>query len=118
VMLKKSAVTYHLFPLYFNPKLQGTIPAELLPRKQGMTCFNFQRPDDALFSKLDGLTQRARECFERTGFLAAGPISREKLEDSLRAAGEDPAGIAKLRKTKGKAAAAKRAATLKKRKAN
>src|SRR6185369_11425720 len=45
VLLKKSAVTYHLMPLYFNPKLQAAIPAELLPRKQGKTCFNFQRPD-------------------------------------------------------------------------
>jgi hypothetical protein len=32
VLLKKSAVTYHLFPLYFNPRLQAAIPAELLRR--------------------------------------------------------------------------------------
>src|SRR6266436_2147195 len=62
VLLKKSAVTYHLFPLYFNPKLRATIPPELLPRKQGKTCFNFQRPDDGLFAQLDALTGRAREC--------------------------------------------------------
>ena len=26
VMLKKSAVSYHLMPLYFNPKLQAAVP--------------------------------------------------------------------------------------------
>ena len=35
VMLKKSAVSYHLMPLYFNPKLQAQVPEELRPRKQG-----------------------------------------------------------------------------------
>jgi hypothetical protein len=39
VMMKKSAVTYHLFPLYFNPALQATVSPELAKRKQGKTCF-------------------------------------------------------------------------------
>ena len=29
VILKKSAVSYHLMPLYFNPKLQAQVPEEL-----------------------------------------------------------------------------------------
>jgi len=118
VLLKKSAVTYHLFPLYYNPKLQAAIPKELLPRKQGKTCFNFQRPDAALFAQLDALTQRARESFERAGLLNPGPVAPETFINALRAAGEDPEAIARLRKAKGKAAAAKRAATLKKKAAN
>jgi hypothetical protein len=116
VLLKKSAVTYHLFPLYFNPKLQAAIPAELLPRMQGKTCFNFKRPDANLFAQLDTLTQLAREGFERHGFLDAGTISQEQFATALRAAGEDPEALAKLRKSKGKAAAKKRAATIKKNK--
>src|SRR5258706_16427541 len=114
VLLKKSAVTYHLSPLYFNPKLQAAIPAELLPRKQGKTCFNFQRPDPNLFTQLDTLTKLAREGFERHGLLNPGTVSQEQFATALRAAGEDPEALAKLRKSKGEAAAKKRAATIKK----
>ena len=39
----KSAVSYHLMALYFNPGLQSAVPPELRPRKQGKTCFNFKR---------------------------------------------------------------------------
>jgi hypothetical protein len=117
VLLKKSAVTYHLFPLYFNPRLQAAIPAELLPRKQGKTCFNFQRPDPKLFSQLDTLTKLAREGFERHGFLNPGAVSQEQFTTALSAAGEDPQALAKLRKAKGTAAAKKRAATIKKKRA-
>jgi hypothetical protein len=117
VLLKKSAVTYHLFPLYFNPKLQAAIPAELLLRKQGKTCFNFQRPDSKLFAQLNTLTKLARESFERHGLLNPGPVAPETFNTALRAGGEDPDAIAKLRKSKGKAAAKKRAATIKKKRA-
>jgi hypothetical protein len=113
VLMKKSAVTYHLFPLYFNPKLQAAIPDVLLPRKQGKTCFNFQRPDSALFAQLDTLTRQAREAFERTGLLNPGPVTPETFTSALRAGGEDPDAIAGLRKSKGKAAAKKRAVTIK-----
>ena len=32
VLSKKSAVTYHLFSLYFNPALEAKVPPELLRR--------------------------------------------------------------------------------------
>lgn len=114
VVLKKSAVTYHLIPLYFNPVLQATVPAELLARKQGKTCFNFRRPDPSLFDQIDQLTGRGREHFQRHGFMEAGPISAERLGAALRAAGENPELLAKQRKLKAADAARKRAATLKK----
>ena len=114
VLVKKTGVTYHLFPLYFNPKLQAAIPADLLRRKQGKTCFNFQRADPGLFAELDTLTGQAREAFERHGLLKPGPVAPETFTNALRAGGEDPEALAKLRKSKGEAAARKRAATLKK----
>ena len=115
VQWKKSAVTYHLMPLYFNPMLQAAVPAELLARKQGKTCFNFREPDDALFAEIDELTRMGREQWERAGFLQEGELSREKMEAAVRAGGEDPARIARLRTARGKAAASKRAATMRKR---
>jgi hypothetical protein len=110
----KSAVSYHLTALYFNPRLQAAVPDELRPRKQGKTCFNFQRPDEALFAMLDELTRQGRDGFARHGLLEPGPVPRERMDAALRAGGEDPERIARVRKTKGRQAAAKRAATIKK----
>lgn len=112
VLSKKSAVTFHLMPLYFNPALQSAVPVELGRRKQGKTCFNFQRPDAALFDQLDALTRQAREHWQRQGFLEEGPTGSARLNAALRAGGEDPEAIARLRKTKGRQAAAKRKATI------
>src|SRR5205807_10234588 len=50
VLLKKSAATYHVMPLYYNPALQQNISPELLASKQGKPCFNFQRPHPLLFA--------------------------------------------------------------------
>ena len=108
----KSAVSYHLMALYFNPKLQAALPDVLRPRKQGKTCFNFQRPEPVLFGMIDELTRQGRAGFERHGFLAPGPVPPERFDAALRAGGEDPERIARVRKAKGKQAAAKRAATL------
>jgi hypothetical protein len=110
----KSAVSYHLMSLYFNPSLQAAVPAVLRPRKQGKTCFNFQRPDAELFAGLDELTRRGREGWERHGFLEPGPIPPERFGAALRAGGEDPQHVARVRQTKAKQAAAKRAVALKK----
>ncbi len=117
VLSKKSAVTYHLMPLYYNPKLKAAIAPELRARMQGKTCFNFQRPDPALFARLDELTRLGREQWERAGFLEPGPIPPERFAAALQSAGEDPAAIAEQRKAKAAQAAPKRAATLRKRRA-
>jgi hypothetical protein len=114
VLSKKSAVTYHFLPLYYNPTLEAKVPPELQKRKQGKACFNFQRPDAELFAALDRLTNLGRENFERHGLLKPGAVSREQLAAMYRAAGGDPEALAKRRKAVVKRAAAKRAATIKK----
>jgi hypothetical protein len=112
VQWKKSGVIYHLMPLYYNPRLQATVPPALLPRQHGKTCFNFQRPEPALFAELDALTDRGRAHFAAQGMLTEGQVTAEQLSAALRAAGADPERIARERAAKGKAAAAKRAKTL------
>jgi hypothetical protein len=88
VYAKKSAVTFHLMPLYYNPKLGSKVASELKPRMQGKACFNFQRPDAELFSSLDA---------------------------ALKSGGADLAAIARERKATAARATAKRKATLAKR---
>lgn len=113
-MAKKSAVTFHVVPLYYNETLKATLSPELLKRMQGKTCFNFQRPDEALFAELDALVARGREQWRRLGFLDPGVIDQAKIDAMLKAGGHDPKAVAREREAKGNAAAAKRAATLKK----
>jgi len=85
--LKKSAVTYHLMPLYFNPALEERIPETLRVRKQGKACFNFRGTDAALFSQLAELTSYGLKQWQRSGFLEAVQIPRERFEEAARNAG-------------------------------
>ena len=100
------AVTYHLMPLYFNPKLQAAVPPELRPRKQGKTCFNFQRPDASLFAMPDQLTRGRRDGLDATACSTPARSAPQRLQSALRAAGEDPERLARF-EGKGKQAAAK-----------
>jgi hypothetical protein len=61
VAVKKSYVAYHLLTLYDHPELTEGLSAELQVRRQGKTCFNFKKADDALFAELAALTKVARE---------------------------------------------------------
>lgn len=57
VTIKKSYVAYHLMPLYADPGLASGLSDALAKRRQGKTCFNFSRPDAALFAELAVLTR-------------------------------------------------------------
>ena len=118
VMSKKSAVSYHLVPLYYNPKLKAMIPSELGKRLQGKTCFAFQRPDELLFAQLDELTRVARERWKKAGFFEPGQMSQERFDAAMRASGSDPEKIAATRKKRVSVANAKRKATLAKKRAS
>jgi hypothetical protein len=59
IAIKKSYVAYHVMPLYSLPALNDLVPATLEKRRQGKTCFNFKKVDEALFDDLRQLTQVA-----------------------------------------------------------
>lgn len=58
VTTKKSYVAVHLMPLYTAPDLASDCSPELAKRRQGKTCFNFKRVDEALFAELEALIRR------------------------------------------------------------
>ena len=56
VKIGKRYVSFHLMPVYVHPDLLDTMSPELRKRMQGRSCFNFTRPDDALFAEPESLT--------------------------------------------------------------
>jgi len=69
VHLGKRHVSYHLFPVYFMPKLLDGISPKLKKRMQGKSCFNFEGVDEALIEELAALTQRGFDTFEQRGMI-------------------------------------------------
>jgi hypothetical protein len=56
--LGKRYVSVYLMALYASPEMAGPISPALAARRQGKSCFNFARIDEALFAELDGLAAR------------------------------------------------------------
>lgn len=64
VKIGKAYVSFHLMPLYMNPKLQTTISAELKKRMQGKSCFNFTQLDPSHVAELKKLTKAGFDEFK------------------------------------------------------
>jgi len=75
VNLGKRYVSYHLMCTYFSPDLLQSMSPELRKRRQGKSCFNFTRVDQALFDELSDITTRGREQFISRGWAAHSPAS-------------------------------------------
>lgn len=69
VQIKKRYVSYHLMPVYVNPKLLDGISPDLKNRMQGKSCFNFTSSDALLFKALAALTEAGFRDYERKGYV-------------------------------------------------
>ena len=67
VKISKAYVSFHLMPIYMNPKLQATISPELKKRMQGKSCFNFTSLDQSHIAELKKLTKAGFEEFKTWG---------------------------------------------------
>ena len=67
VKIEKRYVSFHLMPVYSHPSLLQGISPELQKRKQGKSCFNFTRQDDALLGALETLTAAGFARFQDDG---------------------------------------------------
>ena len=63
VQIKKSYVSFHLLPLYMNPKLLETFSPALRKRMQGKACFNFATIEPSEAKELSALTTRGLASF-------------------------------------------------------
>ncbi|MEX0639271.1 MAG: hypothetical protein WDZ29_01670 [Balneolaceae bacterium] len=69
VQIKKKYVSYHLMPVYVNPKLLETVSPALKKRMQGKSCFNFTSSDASLFKELAELTETCFKDYQRMGYV-------------------------------------------------
>jgi hypothetical protein len=67
VKIGKAYVSFHLMPLYMNPKLQAAISPELKKRMQGKSCFNFTSVDPIQIAELKKLAKAGFEEFKTWG---------------------------------------------------
>ena len=58
VEIKKNYVSFHLIPVYANPKLRDTLSPALRTRMQGKSCFNFTAIDPAHVKELEAVTKK------------------------------------------------------------
>jgi hypothetical protein len=72
VKIGKRYVSFHLMPVYVHPHLLDGMSPELRKRMQGKSCFNFTRPDDALFRELETLTAAGFARFQDDGTIPVG----------------------------------------------
>jgi hypothetical protein len=58
VMMGKAYVSFHLLPLYMNPKLLREVPPSLKKRLHGKACFNFKTVEKDLLKELAVVTKK------------------------------------------------------------
>ena len=63
VRMGKGKVSFHLMALYCLPEMKKKISPELKKRMQGKQCFNFAKPDGALFDELSSLAVEGAKRF-------------------------------------------------------
>lgn len=69
VKVGRRYVSYYLMSIYLAGAAGPELSDALAKRRQGKSCFNFTRIDDALFDELDELTAQGKAEFERLGLL-------------------------------------------------
>lgn len=69
VQIKKNYVSFHLMPIYVNPKLLEGLSPELKKRMQGKSCFNFKIIEKKLIAELSMLTENGFEFYKKNKML-------------------------------------------------
>ena len=69
VQIKKNYVSFYLMPVYVFPDLLTDLPAGLLKRMQGKSCFNFRRLDEIPLADLQDIIRLGYERYRQEGLL-------------------------------------------------
>lgn len=69
VQVRKSAVSFHLMPVYLHPALLQGLSQGLKRRMQGKSCFNFKAGEPALFAELEALVEAGFARYRALGYV-------------------------------------------------
>lgn len=69
VKINKHYLSFHLMPVYLYPELLDHISEDLKRRMQGKSCFNFRKPEEALFAELEDLTRAGFIRYQEEGLV-------------------------------------------------
>jgi len=69
VQVNKNYVSYHLMPVYVNPRLLASISSNLKKHMQGKSCFNFTSVEPTLFKELATLTEAGFKDYKVSGYV-------------------------------------------------
>lgn len=70
VQTRKNYVSFHLMPVYVNPKLKEGMSDVLSKRMQGKSCFNFKTVDAIPSEELKALTLAGLADYRRAGYIS------------------------------------------------
>jgi hypothetical protein len=69
IRLGKNYVSFHHMGVYGCEDLREKLSPALKARMQGKSCFNFKKPDEALFAELEQVTVDCFAAFRKAGYL-------------------------------------------------
>lgn len=69
VRTNRSSTSFHLMPIYTNPKLLDGVSEHLRARLTGKSCFQFKAIEPSLFEELSTLTEQGLAEWKREGKL-------------------------------------------------
>jgi len=69
VQINKNYVSYHLMPIYVNPRLLASISPNLKKRMQGKSCFNFTSVEPSLLKEIATLTEAGFKDYKCAGYI-------------------------------------------------
>ena len=69
IRIGKNYVSFHHMGIYGCEKLREGLSPTLKARMQGRSCFNFKKPDEALFKELEQMTVHGFAAFRKAGHL-------------------------------------------------
>ncbi len=68
--IRKRYVSFHLMPVYVNPRLLTAASSALLKRMHGKSCFNFTKIEPDLLEELVSLTKSGYDDYGKEGYIA------------------------------------------------
>lgn len=80
VVINKKYVSYHLMPVYVNPRLLDEVSPELRNRMQGKSCFNFNKIDNDQLKEVKTITKKCFEFYKQKGML---PDKSPKINNQI-----------------------------------